>query len=64
MMNAPRQILIGNQRNKNEMGVACGTYGAEGSCIQGFGWGDLRERDRVEDLGVDGRSLLSWRLKK
>jgi hypothetical protein len=37
MLNAPRQILFGNQIKRNEMGVACGTYGAEESCIQGFG---------------------------
>jgi hypothetical protein len=25
---------------------------------QGFGGGNLRERDRLEDLGVDGRIIL------
>ena len=37
MVNTPHQILFGNQRKKNEMGVACGIYGVEESCIQGFG---------------------------
>jgi hypothetical protein len=27
-------------------------------CIQGFGWGDLRERDHFHDAGVDGRKIL------
>jgi hypothetical protein len=27
-------------------------------CIQGFGWGNLREGDHMQDLGVDGRIIL------
>ena len=50
----------GDQIKKNEMGEACGTYGEEKNCVQGFGWGDLRERDHLEDAGVDGRVILRW----
>jgi hypothetical protein len=31
------------------MGGACGTEGRQVRCIQGFWWGDLRERDNLED---------------
>ena len=42
-----------NIRMKNEMGGACGTYG-RGGVHTGFWWGDLKERDSLEDLGIDG----------
>jgi hypothetical protein len=35
------------------MDGACGTYGGEERCIQNFGGEILRERDNLEDLGVD-----------
>jgi len=35
-----------------------------GELHTGFWWEDMRERDRVEDLGVDGRSILRWVLTK
>jgi hypothetical protein len=46
------------------MGGACGRYGGEQWCIQGFGWGDLREGDHLEDTGVDRRIILRWIFKK
>jgi hypothetical protein len=30
----------------------------------GFWWGNLRERDHLEDIGIDGRIILEWILEK
>jgi len=30
----------------------------------GFWWGNLRERDRFEDPGVDGRIISRWIFRK
>jgi hypothetical protein len=46
------------------MGGACSRYGGEESCIQGFGWGNLRKRDHLGDPGVDGRIILRWIFRK
>jgi hypothetical protein len=47
----------------NEMGSACGTYGRQEKCIQGFGI-DLRARGCFKDPGVDGRMILKRVFKK
>jgi hypothetical protein len=46
------------------MGVACSAYGGEEICIQGFWWGNLRERDHLESPGADGRIILRWIMRK
>jgi len=54
------QYCSGDQIKKNEMGGACSWYGGRGEVYTGFWWRNLRERDHLEDLGVDGRIILRW----
>jgi len=35
-----------------------------GEACKGFYWGSLRERDHLEDQGVDGRIILIWIFRK
>jgi hypothetical protein len=49
---------LSNKIEKNEIGGACSAYGGEEKRIQGFWWGNLRERDHLGDAGVYGRIIL------
>ena len=53
----------GDQIEKDEMGGACSTMG-RGEMYVGLWWGNLRERDYLEDSGVDGRIILRWIFRK
>jgi len=46
------------------MGGACSAYGGEERRIQGFGGGNLKERDHLGDPRLDGRIILRWIFKK
>ena len=35
-----------------------------GEVQTGFWWGNLKERDHLEDSGVDGRIILRWIFRK
>jgi len=49
---------------ENEMGGACSAHGGWERRIQGFGGGNLRERDHLGDPGVDGKIILRWIYRK
>jgi hypothetical protein len=55
---------VGDKIEKNEMGRACSSDGGGVRRVQGFWWGNLRERDQWGDPGVDGRIILRWLFKK
>jgi hypothetical protein len=35
-----------------------------GEVHTGFWWGDLREREHLENLGIGGRIILKWVFKE
>jgi hypothetical protein len=39
------------------MDRSCSTYGEKERCI-GFWWGNLREREYLQDLCIDGSKIL------
>jgi hypothetical protein len=48
----------------NDTGEECSTYGGRGKVCTGFWWGDLREREHLENLGTGGRIILRWIFSK
>jgi hypothetical protein len=46
------------------VGGAFSTYGERGEVYSGFWLGNLRERDHLEDPGVEGRIIIRWIFRK
>jgi hypothetical protein len=46
------------------MGGTCSKYNWRRDMHTGFWWGNLRERDHLEDEGIDGRIILKLVFKK
>jgi hypothetical protein len=40
------------------MGGSCNTNGEEESLHTGFWWGNLRERENLDSLSLDGKEIL------
>ena len=52
------QHCSGDQHDK--MGGTCSMYAGKKEVYTGFWWGNLRERDHLEDPVIDGRIILRW----
>ena len=57
------QYLQSSENRKDGPVIQCSTLRTEERCIQGFGWGNLRERGHLEDPGVDW-ILREWDVGK
>ena len=62
---ASRSALVtkhysGDQIKKHEIGGSCSEYGGE--VHTDSWWGNLKEREHVEDLRVEWRIILKWKL--
>ena len=62
MIRTAHQILFGSSIKKNEMGGAGSLYGVE--VHTEFWWGNMKERDHLEDPDLDRRIILKRTLKK
>ena len=49
---------------KNEMGGHVASMGENRGVYTEFWWGNLRERDHLEDPGLNGRIILKWIFRK
>jgi hypothetical protein len=55
---------LDDQVKKNEIGGACSTYGKSIEVYAGFRWGNVREREHLEDPCVDGRIIFRCIFRK
>jgi hypothetical protein len=55
MIRTPHEILSGNQIKNNKMAGTCAKYGRY---ERYFWWRKLKERDNLDDLGVDRRRVF------
>jgi hypothetical protein len=57
------QYCSGDKIEKNKMGEVCSKYGQRRGVCR-FLTENLRERDHLEDPGVDARIILRWIFRK
>jgi len=56
MICTPHKIYLGGQMKEDGMGGACGIWGRK-EMHTGFWWVNLKKRDNLQDLGLDGSIL-------
>jgi hypothetical protein len=49
---------LGDQIKNNEIWGACSIYGGKGEVHTGKWWENLRERDHLQELGINGKIIL------
>jgi hypothetical protein len=54
----------GNEIKDDYMGMACSMHAKEIKCVWGFCLSNVKERDCLEGLGIDGRTILHWNVNK
>jgi hypothetical protein len=54
---------LGDQIKDNEIDQACGTYGRQERCMQGFD-GETRGKENTWKIDVDGRIIFKLIFKK
>jgi len=59
-----QQILFRRSNQGGRGRRACSTYDRKEACRLFFLWGNLKEKRLLGRLGVDGRVILKWLLKK
>ena len=60
---SPNKVQVIKSRRMRWAGHVASMGGKE-RCIQGFSGGNLSERDKIGDVGVDGRIILRWIFRK
>lgn len=53
------KILLGDQMKENEMVCVCSIYERKEVPAK-YLWENLKERETLEDAGIDGRIMLKW----
>ena len=62
MYSSPNIIRVTKYRTMKWAGHVA--HMGRGEVNTGFRWGNLRERDHLEDPGIDGRIILRWICRK
>jgi len=54
------KISFNRYNSDDETEGVCDRYGRRDRCTRGLYWGNLTDRDHLEDLGVKHEIILKW----